>query len=448
MQSFREAERRRGRSSYAAVKAVAKAGSDDIVFDKIRLPTSGPLPSRADHPGFVTKISSLTAVPAADGGGNVTYAAEMSVSYRQPSDALYQSALTKPFDVGQTHTQLAETLDAFRQRVVNHFPDLRAVPLLEMRDRGDQVLWSAVLPPFTTVTTDSPHLFNLMGFDDAVELSTAADREVSALVNYSPQTMILKARPQLMGDTLDARYRTVVEDATPLPPELEGVLLLEEEEEEEAVLQPQAVIPLPDRVYLTVHVLTDWLPQTLSTKKTLTVREAAQSLALIVSNGLALLNLKPEVLKVTQDQGGVRIVNHHLATSRLTVHLLFPDRVALFLGQQTLSFPLNDKRSVLLKPDEHRATDPLLPLLPLMLVSADGGSGGRGGDSYVQGVGWCNVVALMTGVNKFRGQGSLVLRGDAQHLRLILLDKTLRRVTFQEDTRFYLTLKLLQPPPL
>lgn len=403
---------------FVAARSVAKAGDKEVVFE-LRMPSTGPRPPGEN--AFRGRVRQLYAAAVS----NAVYALEMQVRFKKGADT-YQSFLSKPFEAGKFHSDLEIKMKSYFERVAANFPDMASVPsctlLWGTGADEDKARWAVVLPPFTTLTTDSPFFFKVLGI--SADSLTVVPTELEPGVSFG---------------------QTGLENRTNQELTFNGKVVLRYESLMRRIQQLDAAAALPAKVNLETRYLTDWLPQTLYSEKTLSVGDAVQSISLLVKNGLKMLNLREDAVNVTAstDVEGEMVIatsEERDTNSKLTVELLFPGRVSHFLGvpQGTaLTFPLNDHRMVALRP--RRSDEPLLRQWQPLMLLAEGGWGCRANSWVVSG--WDCVLALMGRDDKFHG-GGLEFFGDEQRLGLTLVDKHLKVVKFAEDTEFSLVLEL------
>ena len=335
--------------------------------------------------------------------------------------------LDDPFAKGQTVEKLARKFTELHARTKRKYPFLARVPKVELVQpdpaNPESVLHFLVtVPAYTGLVTDDPYLWETLGIPEEL-VETDGNRH--GFFNPGEDLMAYPGEAVLGGMNLWQAYEGARGEDLP------------------AVTQPlMEVIFFENEAFL---------PLSTKTSKPLDVVGATEALVPLLGTGLGLLNLKSSYLEVQSTTAGelqfrskgftpVAVGDPpELADCKLQVRLSPELARFMSLTDGTLTFPSDDKReyTVKLPPDNASRPDPLLHRYPLALMCTNLGSG----EHYIEGFGKVSLLGYALSSDHFRGDG-IVVQGQANELRLFLVDLHHEVIESLDDTAYYLGLNV------
>jgi hypothetical protein len=361
-----------------------------------------------------------------------TYALELNLTLKEDKWQKHMARLDNPFATGQTVATLARKFADLHARTKRKYPFLTRVPRVELvqpdPSKPDSALhFMVTLPAYTSLTTDDPFLWETMGIaEELVESDPDATRH--GFFNPGGDVMVYVGDPVQTGLNLALSYEGARGEDAP------------------AVNQPLMEVTFS-------HPSDAFLPLSAKESKPLDVVGATTALGQLLETGLAMLNLRTSYLEVQSTSSGelqFRSKNFSAGAEAVVggdppevaaclVTVRFSPEITRFLSltDSQLTFPSDDKReyTVKLPPDNASRPDPLLHRYPLALMCTNLGSG----EHYIEGFGKVSLLGYALSSDHFRGDG-IVVQGQANELRLFLVDLHHEVVRSFEDTAYFLGL--------
>lgn len=411
-------------------KSVHLPGNTHVAF-RLNTPSSGAGMPRTRNDGrYRATPLGLSARPLRD---KVHYSIEVALRFKEP-DGRLPLYLVDVFGPGSTTTTIAKKFVDLKDRVAKQVPYIKNLPFLELVEaepkEEETHRFRLTLPPFTGFTCDDPLFWTVLRFGDG-------DGEIQELAKMGSSEKRYGVCNRT-GDFMTVESDNIrdVEDA--------GTLYWGKSQ--------LAARPVANkRTWFTTEFISDWLPQTLTEEKTLDREEAFKALESLLQNGLALLNLDPDILvavKHTDDgivyksvkfpvTAGIR---HAVVTVRfgsaLRDFFLLDDNNTNGL----MAFATSDERTFTLTKKDPPPEDPLRDKYPVHLVA----QGQSDAHHFVAGLGWVTLLGLLCKPNKFLGRPEWVEVSAGQtELRLLLVDRWCNPLTVPTTTEFILYLELV-----
>ena len=289
------------------------------------------------------------------------------------------------------------------------------------------------MPPRSSFFTTSSTFFSLLGFeDDDMDSTTrlvstsASGRMMNAMVygffNRFQENVQFYSEPYTPTETLSERYKVVKEG-------------------------------MPTSFRLQVEFM-NWNPFRLESDEPLREDPAAILLALdrLCQDATARFQLVANPLALTLAAAAVEGPPKLLLTctgqqnARVTLVLKFEDESARALGLvdgQELSFALNATTTRTINTRSSLRRDPFAGLYPVTVLSVGSGLA----QSWVEGLGFVPVMGIVEDEKKPVYSEGAVFETDLCSLHLEFYDYAIRKITFQNDFIFNLTMDFKQVKP-
>ena len=354
------------------------------------------------------------------------YELRTRLNFLDGSDS-YNTFLQTPFSENSTPKTVGDQLAGAGDRAKVHFKDFQVTPTIvaeEANANGD-IQFVVELPAYTALFSDNPDFFRTLGFDEEaiVNISSMVQNVKTTpkgtpsygFFNVQPGLLRISSITHLVSQPMDLFYEAVMKE------------------------QPAGQFKIE------YHYFTDWMFTRTRDARPYNRLTATQTLANMIEDGVATLNLDPALFLVESDGvDGIAIRQTGAArpNSKLEFQIMFPPNLAEFLNlsdDPVLTFPLFDPRRYVIQPKEaleEKHGDLNKSRYPIGVVL---NSGQAIANNYIHGLGRVAMLGLMLDVDTVVGEGA-TLFGQAQELRMRLYDSQLQPLVHKTPVTYTLSL--------
>ena len=410
-------------------KAVVRRGQDHAVFP-LHLPRWTDRASIiAPCLGKPRKFSSFVSAPR-----EITLSCKFSLTH-QTSFHSFNLKGRKAEDEAQKPAGFARRLQVHLEAAGREkFPSFQTRPVITYDEDlagGGAMMLS--LPPRSALYSTNENLFEALGFPDGLVQSASAQvptgtsgkmvvAQVYGLWNLQDENVIIYTDPFTPTEMLSERFKAW-----------------------------QIVMPINFRMQ--VEYL-DWPPFLIVAPDPVREEpgEIMQALEELCQTASARFQLRTNPINIatTAAAGPTQLLLSCSGQAGAAVNFVmsFDDDSCQVFGLQPnheLSFSLNTSRTQILTLKSGTRRDPFLGLYPITLLSVGSGMA----QSWVEGLGFVPVLGIVEDEKKPIFSEGVVFETDLCSLRLEFFDFALRKITFQDDFFFFLTMdfKQIKPKP-